>query len=359
MAEFGSRGSKRDGSPLRDGDSMAVVVDVNGTLYEPVSFIREDEFEKCVVALADRIFGPSTIYVGVKKRMHGNNIISIPDGYLVDLADPQSPRLFVVENEIVSHDPFKHIGIQMLRFATSFEEARTLVRNFIMDEISKTPAALARLEAGCKESSYRNIDNYLDQAVYGGFRGLVVIDEARHELHRVLEKINADISVLELRAYESVDGGRIYEFDTLYDEYDPEPTKAPTAAPADRSARRARRAVSDTIIVPAREEGFREVFLGENRWYSIRVGAAMKEKVRYIAGYQVAPISAVTHIAEVQEIRPWKDTGKYVVVFKDAAQEIGPIRVKDPNRAPQGPIYVRREDLLQAKCLEDAMSYDA
>ena len=127
----------------------------------------------------------------------------------------------------------------------------------------------------------------------------------------------------------------------------------------DRVTRRARRAVSDTIIVPAREDGFREVFLGENRWYSIRIGAAMKEKIRYIAGYQVAPVSAVTHIAEVQEIRPWKDTGKYVVVFKEPAQEIGPLPVKDPNKSPQGPVYVRREDLLKAGCLEDAMGYDA
>ncbi len=334
---------------------MPVIVDSNGKLHEQISFDREDEFEKCVISLADRIFGQSTIYVDVKKRMHGNGIISIPDGYVVDLADPQEPRLFIVENEIVSHDPFKHIGIQMLRFATSFEDAKTLVRNFIMEEIAKNPESLKRLESGCAESSSRNIDNYLDQAVYRDFRGLVVIDEARPELYRVIEKINADISVLELKTYETSDGSRSYLFDTLYDEYDPEP--ATKDVKIDRTARRSRRAVSDTIIVPAREDGFREVFLGENRWYSIRIGAAMKEKIRYIAGYQVAPVSAVTHIAEVQEIRPWKDTGKYVVVFKEPAQEIGPLPVKDSNKSPQGPVYVRREDLLKADCLEDAMHH--
>jgi hypothetical protein len=32
--------------------------------------------------------------------------------------------------------------------------------------------------------------------------------------------------------------------------------------------------MSDTIIVPAREDGFSELFLGENRWYAIRIGGA-------------------------------------------------------------------------------------
>ena len=78
-------------------------------------------------------------------------------------------------------------------------------------------------------------------------------------------------------------------------------------------------------------------------------------RIKHIAAYQVAPVSAVTHIAEVQEIRPYKDTGKYVVVFKDTAMEIGPIKVKDTRYSPQGPIYVRREDLERAEFLEDAL----
>ncbi|HBZ70077.1 MAG TPA: hypothetical protein DEP35_10210 [Deltaproteobacteria bacterium] len=134
--------------------------------------------------------------------------------------------------------------------------------------------------------------------MHGNSEGSAGSIPARPELYRVLEKINADISVLEVKAYEASDGSRIYEFDTLYNEHDPEPTRTPTDVTSDRVARRARRAVSDTIIVPAREEGFREVFLGENRWHEIRVGAAMKEKIRHIAAYQVAPVSAVTHIAD-------------------------------------------------------------
>lgn len=341
---------------------MPVVIDGQGCLYRPYLYERESDFEESVVALADQIFGASSIYLDVKKRVSGNDIVTIPDGYVIDMTDPESPRLFVVENEIVAHDPFQHIGIQMLRFVTSFDDAQLSIRNFLMDEIAKGSEKLGRLREGCGRSTSRNIDNYLDDAVYGSFRGIVVIDEARPELHRVLEKIYANISVLELKTFEAETGERLHLFDTLYDEYEDDYTQVqdrvtrhPRMTSEAKAMRRERRAAADTIIVPAREEGFKQTFLGENRWYQIRIGAAMKERIRYIAAYQVAPISAVTHIAEVQEIRPYKDTGKYLVVFKEPAQKVGPIKVKEGRYAPQGPVYVKRDQLEQATFLEDAL----
>ena len=81
----------------------------------------------------------------------------------------------------------------------------------------------------------------------------------------------------------------------------------------------------------------------------------MKDKLRYIAAYQVAPESKVTHIAEIECIKPYKDTGKYIVVFKNSAKKLKrSIPVKDVKYAPQGPTYVSRDDLLKASYLEQA-----
>jgi hypothetical protein len=281
---------------------------------------------------------------------------------LIDLADPAEPRLFVIENEIVSHDPFRHIGIQLLKFVVSFNDARTEIRAFLMAAIQSNKEHLSRLTAGCAASSYRNIDNYLDAAVYSDFRGLVIIDEIRPELNRVLEKINANISVLEVKTLQSDDGSFLYQYDTLYDDDEEsaaEPKDPAGVSPERRESRRQRRAKSDTIVVPAREEGFRLVFIDENQWYQIRVGAAMKDKIKYIAAYRVAPVSAVTHIAEVASIKPYKDTGKYVVLFKAPAQEIKHIPLKESKNSPQGPVYVERDKLLSAACLEDALNTKA
>jgi hypothetical protein len=37
----------------------------------------------------------------------------------------------------------------------------------------------------------------------------------------------------------------------------------------------------DTIIVPAKEEGFKKVFLGESAWYAIRISAGKIPKIKY------------------------------------------------------------------------------
>jgi hypothetical protein len=339
---------------------MPTIIDQRQRTYRPVRLKSEQQFEATVQDLSDQIFGPVSIYIPIKKRVRRDNLVTIPDGYVVDMADPGNPKLYVVENEIVSHDPFKHIGIQMLKFVTSFEEIQLKIRAFIMEYITAHKKLLARLEESRQRSDSRNIDNYLDRAVYGGFHGIVVIDEAQEELHRVLQKINADISVLELKTYESEGGVRIYEYDTLYDE-DEEFEESRSGRKQKRltaeeiAQKRARRLQCDTIVVPAQPEGFKMVFLGENQWWAIRIGPAMKDRIRYIAAYQVAPVGAVTHIAEVAEIRAHRDTGKYAVIFKQPAVQVGPIKPKDTRFSPQGPIYVQRDRLLRAKALEDAL----
>src|SRR5205814_9687171 len=111
----------------------------------------------------------------------------------------------------------------------------------------------------------------------------------------------------------------------------------------------------DTVVVPARPDGVEDTFLRENRWYAIRVHGTMRPQIKYIAVYQVAPISAITHIAPVKSIEPWKDTGKFVVNFAEPAREIGPIPLVRAGRVKglQNLRYSTREKLTAAKTLDD------
>jgi len=111
----------------------------------------------------------------------------------------------------------------------------------------------------------------------------------------------------------------------------------------------------DTIVVPANGEGFRETFLGVNCWYAIRISKSKIDRIKYIAGYQTTPISAITHYAEVAKIEKYKNTGKYIVYFKDKAKKIKPIKLSEKKKgtAPQAPRYTTFKKLRKAKILSE------
>ena len=76
------------------------------TFYE---YSKESDFEKDVIDHAKEIFGPKSVYIDIKKKIENDNILTIPDGYLLDFSFEADPRLYIIENELVIHDPYKHI----------------------------------------------------------------------------------------------------------------------------------------------------------------------------------------------------------------------------------------------------------
>lgn len=108
--------------------------------------------------------------------------------------------------------------------------------------------------------------------------------------------------------------------------------------------------------VTAREEGFQETFIGENCWYKIRIHRSMIPKIKHIAAYRVAPISAITHIAPVKSIEQWENTNKFILHFSESAKKIKPIKLvpKGKVKASQNSRYTSLEQLMAAKTLDEA-----
>jgi hypothetical protein len=141
-------------------------------------------------------------------------------------------------------------------------------------------------------------------------------------------------------------GLRVFEF--------PKPVATPQAKSAHILRPSPAPSQPDTIVVPAQEEGFERVFLGENCWHAIRIAGGMLDKIKYIAAYQSRPVSAITHYAPVDRIEPYGDSGKYKVVFSEPAKRIDPIPFGDaPSGAMQGPRYTSFEKLKSAKTVSD------
>ena len=110
----------------------------------------------------------------------------------------------------------------------------------------------------------------------------------------------------------------------------------------------------DTVVVPAQQEGFERVFLGQKCWWAIRIAGGMIPKIKFIAAYRTPPESSVTHYAPVASIEPYGEEGKYKLIFAEPAKPIGPIPFGDaPPGSMQGPRYMSFAKLQKAKKLMD------
>lgn len=117
------------------------------------------------------------------------------------------------------------------------------------------------------------------------------------------------------------------------------------------------RAKPDTIIVPAQKDGFEKVFLGEDCWYAVRISGGMLDNIKYVAGYQTHPVSAITHYAPVSRIEPYGEEGKFKLVFSGKAKPIAPIPYGDaPSGAMQSPRYTTFAKLQTGKKLSDLLT---
>jgi len=323
--------------------------------YHRVEYQNEADLEASIIQVQTELFGFSRIYLDIKKKIGAKGSLrNIPDGYLLDLSG-RKPRLYVVENELASHDPLRHIAVQILEFSLSFETDQRAVKAILFNTLQDQPTLKRKCEDYAASHEFRNLDHMLEYLVFESpFAAIVIIDEMPDSLENVLaRKFQFGVEVLELARYEGAQGERFYLFEpfladlgeevlAVREEDKPKPDRPDPGE-------------VDTVVVPAREDGFQEVFLGENNWRAIRLHGTMRPQIKYIAAYQVAPVSAITHIAPVRSIEPWKDTGKFVVYFSEPAKQVGPIPLVKGGRVRplQNIRYTTREKLMVAKSLDD------
>jgi hypothetical protein len=322
---------------------MSIIWSKQG-LYERAPYKKEEELEAAIERVQTELFGRERIYLPVKKLIGAKTKKrNIPDGYLIDLSGKQ-PRLYVVENELAAHDPLRHIAVQILEFSLAFESDGRSVKSILFNAIQKNSDTLKKCEKYAESHEFRNLDHFLEYLVFDSqFAALVIIDELPDDLEAILaKKFQFGVEVIELARYRNNKGEFIFRFspflaDVIHDLPPVETTEV------------------DTVVVPARIDGAKETFLGENMWYAVRIHGSMKPQIKHIALYQVAPVSAITHIADVSSIEPWKDSGKSVVNFTGPAKKIKPIKLVKGGRvkALQNLRYTTLNRLKKAKKLDD------
>jgi len=324
--------------------------------FHPWPFDIEADLETTIAEIQTALFGVSRVYLDVKKLIgERGRTQNIPDGYLLDLSSPKRPVLYLVEVELAKHDPLRHIAQQLLNFSLSFKSTPQKMKGILRDTLQKSPEALAQCESYATQNGFNNIDYLLEQMIYpeNAFNALLIIDDLEEELESIVRSsLRFPVETLTVSRFRAPEGDVVCHFEPFL--YDLSMQEA-TVAADEGNTPRIDPAEIDTIVVPAREDGFKETFLGENMWRAIRIHSSMIPKIRYLAAYQVAPESAITYIAEVARIEQWKDSGKYALYFKEPARKISPLKLVSGGKvaAPQASRYTSFDRIQKAKTLDD------
>ena len=307
----------------------------NEGILEPYKYNTESEFEEEIIKNKEAIFGEESIYFNTKMKI-GN---TIPDGYWLDLTFHTEPKLYFVEIELESHDLYGHVAEQLLKFSMAFDDNKYKLKGILMEEISKDKEKQRLLKKYIQDpkTSFKDETELLYHVIYEmPISIIVIIDEYTEQLQRVQSKLSDEITVLEFETYKS-NQEVIHRFTPFYDEQEIN-VNSEEINDIDEI---------DTIIVPAMEEGFNETFIGENCWYAIRISTPMISRIKYIAAYQVYPVSAITYYALVDRIEKYKDTGKYILYFKNKPKKIEKIPLGDNKMAVRSCRYTNLQKMLQ------------
>lgn len=310
----------------------------NDKKYIQYIYNSETEFERDVVKNARCLFGDKTIYIDVKKRLKGKyNRDTVPDGYLFDYTFNDSPKLYFVENELIKHGVREHICPQLLQFSLNYKYNMMELKDLLISNIIEMGTNLDEI---ARSYSYRNADDMFTSIIMRNDLNVIVpIDEITDELKEAITNFKFNIDLREFKKY-VCNNEVIYTFEPFNDE----PVMSARTI-------KVRSEQLDTIIVPAEEEGFKREFLGNNCWYAISIGINMLDKLKYIVAYQKSPIGALTYYAEISKISLYRDTGKYIIYFKDKAKKLNiqiPLNKSNPNHAPQGRVYTNFGKIVNA-----------
>ncbi|MCD8344297.1 MAG: hypothetical protein LUC19_07955, partial [Oscillospiraceae bacterium] len=249
---------------------MYKIIDETGAVYTQYTYAKEAEFERMIVSHVQEIFGSDGIYFDIKKLIGTpKKGAAIPDGYFLDLTFHSDPKLYLVEVELNSHDVYGHIGEQILRFGISTETDKYKLKNTLLSAVNNDAAKRQKLASFFHKSKYDNLSELLDKVIFDNKpAAIIVIDEATDELFHVMAQLTMSTDVIEAQTYICGEK-RLHRFSPFKDDV---LTDLPVNTDADDL---------DTIIVPAREDGFNEEFLKNNRWFAIRISGAMLDKIKY------------------------------------------------------------------------------
>lgn len=315
--------------------------------YSLHDFDNEAEFEKAVIENQKYLFGKDSVYVDVKRRIGRENHRGIPDAFLIDFYDSRKPQLYIVENEIASHDVYANITEQIARFETSIISSANQIRNLLIKAIESDPETKKDIEKYLPQTVFKTVTELMLFLTESDIKIVVTINDVTADLNLAFKIFKKPPDIVLLQRY-LCGNDVLYYYEPMREEMeDIETEKNKTGEAVD----------FDMVVCAAFEDGFKHAYLQNNAWWAIRLSQEAREKLKYLAIYEKLPVAHISHYAEIERIEPYKDTGKYILYLKNK-KTVKPIKLGTGKKgeAPQSPRYTTLEKFLKAKSVSELWS---
>ena len=322
------------------------IVDSKKNVYEEYLDRYEKKFEEVVLKNQQVIFGSECLYIPIKKKI-GKEIVTIPDGYLIDFTNLLDPILYFVEIELESHDIYSHISSQMIKFKAAYENDKWNLKKGLISIIEKYYSQ--QIQTYLSKSKFENRHQFLEELIYEKeFSAIIIINKKKDNLIQAMEQISSNIKIIEIKTFSSNTNKFIYIIDSFQKFFPKKDIKQ-----IEKSNNKNKRII-DTIVVLSKGTGFEDVFIKEEQWYAIPLSKSMIPKLKYIAIYRCSPVSAITHIAKIKDILPYQNTRKYLLKFEEnSIKKLKKPIKRSKNDSLRGPRYTTYKILKTSDKLSD------
>lgn len=312
--------------------------------YSLYDFDNEAEFEKAVIANQKYLFGKDSVYIDVKKKIGKDNHRGIPDAFLIDFYNIKKPQLYIVENELASHDVYAHISEQIVRFSTSTVTSANQIRDMLIKAIESKRETKREIEKYLPQTVFKTVTELMLFLTENDVKIVIAINEVTADLNLAFKIFRNPPDVVLLQRY-FCKSDISYYYEPMREEIeDIEKERTQTGKAVD----------FDTVVCAAFEDGFKHAYLENNAWWAIRLSQEAREKLKYLAIYEKSPVAHISHYSEIERIEPYKDTGKYILYIKNK-KTVKPIKLGGAKKgeAPQSPRYTTISRLLSAKSISE------
>ena len=193
---------------------------IDGILFVHYNYPKESALEKAVIEHADHIFGRRAFFLPKKRLSTHSGTLSIPDGFVLDFG---KQCWHVVEVELSSHDPYKHILPQLTKFYNSLQ-GRPRMRQELVDifynYFRQNPLENARLREILGDNEiFRTIR---DIVIHSEPRIVIIVDDVTAQLREAIIAMPQQPQILRFETYIRADimdpRIHLHLFDSLADE---------------------------------------------------------------------------------------------------------------------------------------------